>query len=308
MPLNPIVELMLKQMAEAEAPALIEMSPADARAMYRAMNEEATKAELTSVSDNSADGVPIRVYRPSLAENLPCLVYFHGGGWVIGDLETHDAPCRLLAKESECVVIAVDYRLAPEHPFPAPLDDCYSATEWVARNAVELSINKNKIAVGGDSAGGNLAASVCIKARDESGPGITHQLLIYPVTDIAMDTESYNTNAEGYLLTRESMVWFWNHYVGDTFADNALVSPLKTTDLSNLPTATVLTAEFDPLRDEGEAYGEKLKAAGVTTLIKRYDGFIHGFISMTDALEGARDAVSLLAAELRNSFNDKGQK
>jgi|TARA_Y100000310_G_scaffold267001_2_gene278752 acetyl esterase len=307
MPLDPIVELMLKEMAEAEAPALIDMSPAEGRAMYRAMNEEATKAELSSVSDSTADGVPIRVYRPSLAENLPCLIYFHGGGWVIGDLETHDSPCRLLAKESGCVVISVDYRLAPEHPFPAPLDDCYSATAWVANNAMELRIDKNKIAVGGDSAGGNLAASVCIRARDESGPSIAHQLLVYPATDIAMDTESYMSNAEGYMLTRESMVWFWNHYAGEEFADSALVSPLKSTDLSNLPRATVLTAEFDPLRDEGEAYAEKLKAAGVTTLLKRYDGLIHGFISMTDALEGARQAVDLLAGELRSSLLDEGQ-
>ncbi|HJN51185.1 MAG: alpha/beta hydrolase [Pseudomonadales bacterium] len=308
MPLDPIVDQMLKQMAEAEAPALIEMSPADARVMFRAMNEEGTKAELDSVSDNSADGVPIRIYRPSLEENLPCLVYFHGGGWVIGDLETHDVPCRLLAKESGCVVIAVDYRLAPEHPFPAPLDDCYQATEWVTNNAALLNIDKNKIAVGGDSAGGNLAASVCIRARDEGGPKLVHQLLIYPVTDIAMDTESYNSNADGYMLTRESMVWFWNHYVGDKFDDSPLASPLKTADLSNLPTATVLTAEFDPLRDEGEAYGENLKSAGVTTLIKRYDGLIHGFVGMTDVLEGARSAVRLMAAELQNSFGDKARK
>jgi acetyl esterase len=214
----------------------------------------------------------------------------------------------LLAKESGCVVIAVDYRLAPEHPFPAPLDDCYQATEWVTNNAALLNIDKNKIAVGGDSAGGNLAASVCIRARDEGGPKLVHQLLIYPVTDIAMDTESYNSNADGYMLTRESMVWFWNHYVGDKFDDSPLASPLKTADLSNLPTATVLTAEFDPLRDEGEAYGENLKSAGVTTLIKRYDGLIHGFVGMTDVLEGARSAVRLMAAELQNSFGDKARK
>ena len=201
-------------------------------------------------------------------------------------------------------MIAVDYRLAPEHPFPAPLDDCYAATRWVFNNARELDIDPNNIAVGGDSAGGNLATAVCLKARDNNGPDIRHQLLVYPVTDAAMSTQSYSDNAEGYMLTRNSMVYFWNHYADEASRKNPLASPLLADDLSDLPPATILTAEFDPLRDEGEAYAGRLKAAGVETLLKRYDGLTHGFISMTDALEGARASVDLMASQLRNAFRD----
>jgi len=304
MPLDPTVAAMLQEMSEAGGPAFSDMSPAEGRQMYLAMNEGASKQPLPEVIDDSANGVPIRIYRPRLEEKLPCLVYFHGGGWVIGDLETHDAPCRLLAEQTGCVVVAVDYRLAPEHPFPAPLDDCHAATAWVSDNADKLNIDSSKLAVGGDSAGGNLAACVCLKARDSGGPAICHQLLIYPVTDISMDTVSYVENADGYLLTRDSMVWFWNHYINDASANDPLASPLKMEDLSNLPSATILTAEFDPLRDEGEAFGSRLRAAGVATHLKRYDGLIHGFISMTDLLEGAREAVALSADRLRQAFND----
>ncbi len=304
MPLDPTVEAMLQQMAEIGGPALSEMTPEEGRQMYRAMNEEATKEELAQVSDDLANEVPIRIYRPSLDADLPCLLYFHGGGWVIGDLDTHDSPCRLLAKKTGCVVISVDYRLAPENPFPASLDDCYTATRWVFDHASELKVDPARIAVGGDSAGGNLAACVCHKAKNEDGPQIIHQLLVYPVTDTAMDTQSYIDNADGYMLTRDSMIWFWNHYVGDKSAADPLASPSRSSDFSNLPSATVLTAEFDPLRDEGEAYAEKLKDAGVATFVKRYDGLIHGFISMTDAIESAREAVDQIAIQLSHAFND----
>ncbi len=311
MPLNPILAGVLQQMEEAGGPALHEMSPTESRAFYMAMQEGVSKEPLADISDAMAGDIPIRIYRPELGTVLPCLVFYHGGGWVMGDLETHDAPCRLLAKQASCVVIAVDYRLAPEHPYPAAIDDCYAATQWVADNAEELNIDRNKIAVGGDSAGGNLAAAVCLKARDENSSNdnnplkIVHQLLYYPVTDAAMNTSSYEENAEGYLLTRDGMAWFWNHYLGDNDGSDPSASPLRADDFSNLPAATVLTAEFDPLRDEGEAYGEKLKAAGVTTLIKRYDGLIHGFFSLTDALEEARESVALAASQLQQSFNDQ---
>lgn len=304
MPLNPVVDAMLQQMAEAGGPALHEMTPVEGRAMYRLMNEGASKEDLASVSDESANGVPVRVYRPTLNTKLPCLVYYHGGGWVIGDLETHDSPCRLLARQTGCVVVAVDYRLAPEHPFPAPLDDCFTATQWVFDNAAALDIDAEKVAVGGDSAGGNLAACVCIKAREQNGPSIVHQVLLYPVTDAAMDTESYVENADGYMLTRDSMVWFWDHYIGTHNKDNYLISPLKAEDLSDLPSATVLTAEFDPLRDEGESYGARLQAAGVATQVKRYDGLVHGFISTVDILDPAKEAVELIASRLKQAFND----
>ena len=215
MPLNPIVEAMLQEMSEAGGPALNEMTPAEGRAMYRLMNEGASKEPLADVTDDSANGVPIRIYRPVPDVRLPCLVYFHGGGWVIGDLDTHDSPCRLLAKQIGCVVVAVDYRLAPEHPFPAPLDDCFNTTRWIVENADKLNIDPAKLAVAGDSAGGNLAACVCLMAREKGGPVIRHQLLIYPVTDIAMDSNSYTENADGYMLTRDSMVWFWNQYASE---------------------------------------------------------------------------------------------
>lgn len=303
MPLDPIVEAMLKQMAEAGAPPMIELPPADARAMYRAMNEANTRAPMHEVADTEAEGVAIRIYRPGPEDRLPCLVYYHGGGWVIGDLETHDNVCRNLAREAHCVVVATDYRLAPEHPFPAPLDDCVTVAKWVAANADELNIDAGRIALGGDSAGGNLTACVSLKIKQDGGPELVHQLMIYPVTDAGLDTTSYANNGEGYMLTRDSMQWFFDHYLGDN-ADpsDPLVSPLNAPDLAGLPPATIITAEFDPLRDEGEAYGEKLKAAGVDTLVQRYDGMIHGFFAMTDLLPTARDATSLAAKRLRAAF------
>lgn len=291
-------------MEEAGAPPMIEMTPADARAMYRMMNEENTRAPMHDVSDMEADGVAVRVYRPGPEDNLPCLVYFHGGGWVIGDLETHDNVCRNLASEAQCVVVATDYRLAPEHPFPAPFDDCYTVTRWVADNAGKLNIDASRIALGGDSAGGNLTACVSLRIKDEGGPAIAHQLMIYPVTDTALDTGSYKANGEGYMLTRDSMAWFFDHYLGDsTDRAHPYISPLQAKDLSGLPPATIITAEFDPLRDEGEAYGERLKKAGVETLVRRFDGMIHGFFSMTDLLPSAREATSLAASQLKSAFS-----
>jgi acetyl esterase len=303
MPLTPIVESLLKTMADAGGPSISDVAPQQGREMYRMMHQDMKKAELHEVVDQQAGSVPIRIYRPSEGDNKPCLVFFHGGGWVIGDLDTHDAPCRMLAKSSDCVVIAVDYRLAPEHPFPKPFDDCYEAFSWIHQHAQELGINPLKLAVGGDSAGGNLAAALCLKIKAESGPTIRHQLLIYPVTDAAMDTASYSDNAEGYMLTRATMAWFFDHYIGPEHRQNPLVSPLLAEDLSGLPPATVFTAEFDPLRDEGEAYGKRLEEAGVQTLVKRFDGQVHGFFTMTDVMPEAQQAADLAAKQLIESFD-----
>jgi acetyl esterase len=307
MPLNPMLAAVIAQMAEAAAPELHQMSPADARAMYIAMNAENTRDEVTQVKDAMADSVPVRIYNPNPSEILPCLVYFHGGGWVIGDLETHDSMCRKLANSANCVVVAVDYRLAPEHTYPVPMNDCYTALNWVVTQATELGVNANKIAVGGDSAGGNLSTVMALRARDENGPRICHQLLVYPVTDATFDTPSYRENGEGYMLSKATMEWFWQHYLG-TGNDplSAYISPLRAENLAGLPPATVITAEFDPLRDEGEAYAEKLQAAGNKVTVKRFDGVVHGFFSMSDFLEEARDAIDLSAAELSASFAAAG--
>ena len=309
MPLNPILAGVLAQMAEAEAPAMHELPPENGRTMYRAMNAESTKETVTKINDEQADGVPVRIYNPNPEQTLPGLVYLHGGGWVIGDLETHDHVCRKLANAANCVVVSVDYRLAPEFPFPIPVDDCYTALVWVVAQAARLGINPAKIAVGGDSAGGNLSAVLALKARNENGPAICHQLLMYPATDASFDTPSYTENEEGYMLTRKSMEWFWHHYIGDD-TDTSLeyVSPLRATDLSNLPPATVVTAEFDPLRDEGESYAMRLQEAGNQVTVRRYDGVVHGFFAMADLLEEARDAFDFSAAELQVSFKAAGTK
>jgi len=302
MPLKPLVKSLLEAMAEASRPSISDLPPAQGREMYRLMHQDLSRPDLHAVSDSTAGGVPIRIYRPDAGDAKPCLVFFHGGGWVIGDLDTHDAPCRLLAKASNCVVIAVDYRLAPEHQYPLPLDDCYSAFCWIHENAQRLGIDPDKLAVGGDSAGGNMAAVVCLRARDESGPPIQHQLLVYPVTNAAMNTESYRDNGEGYMLTSATMSWFFDHYVTENDRQDPFVSPLLSPDLTQLPPATVFTAEFDPLRDEGEAYAKRLEEAGVRTLIKRFDGQIHGFFTMTDVMPEALEAITLAAQELNRDF------
>jgi len=303
MPLDPTVEVMLQQMADAGGPALTEMSPPDAREMYRTLQAESPKPEVASVEDRKAGEIPVRIYKVSDQSNQPVVVFFHGGGWVIGDLETHDSACRQLAIAAECTVIAVDYRLAPEHPFPASIDDCFEATRWVADNASSLGVDANRLTVAGDSAGGNLAACVCLKAKEASGPEIGFQLLIYPVTDARMNTDSYEANKDGYMLTKEGMEWFWDLYTGGDHVDNPHASPMSASDLSGLPAACIITAEYDPLRDEGEAYGAALSAAGVTTNAVRFDGMIHGFFGMTDLLEGSRKAMDLAAAELVRAFN-----
>ncbi|PGV52311.1 esterase [Bacillus sp. AFS037270] len=231
------------------------------------------------------------------------MVYYHGGGWVIGNLDTVEVPCRMLANRSSCVVVSVDYRLAPEHKFPAAADDSYAAAKWVVENAAFIQVDPNRIAVGGDSAGGNLAAVVAKMARDKKEIRLAYQMLIYPVTNHSYATESYTENADGYLLTKDSMIWFWNHYLrNEEDGKNPYASPLQANDLSGLPPALVLTGEFDPLRDEGEAYAERLREAGVQVEETRYDGMIHGYFWMPGALEQGKKAIEQAASALKQAF------
>ncbi len=245
--------------------------------------------------------IPTCVYTPQAAvgEAHGVLVWFHGGGWVIGDLDTADSTCRALANRAGCVVVSVDYRLAPEHAAPAALEDCMTALAWTVENFELLGVDASKVAVGGDSAGGNLAALVCQRVRDEFGPEIDFQLLVYPVTDLTLSHPSMDENAEGYVLTKASMEWFVGHYLGDADPKDASVSPLHADDLTGLPPALVITAEMDPLRDEGEAYAARLQEAGVPTELVRYAGQIHGFMGMATMLDDGKDAVERAGAALR---------
>jgi len=305
MPLHPKCKEFLDQLAAAGMPALGTLPVAETREAFKGVAAFGGPPEsLARVEERSIPGpggkILLRIYTPEGRGALPVVVYFHGGGWVIGTFETHDGVCRHLAKQSQAVVVSVDYRLAPEHKFPAAAEDCYAATCWVADNAAALGADAKRLVVGGDSAGGNLAAVVSLLARDRGKPKIAFQMLIYPVTNHAYDTPSYRDNADGYLLTRDAMVWFWNHYLsGESDGANPYASPLRAASLAGLPPAMVVTAELDPLRDEGEAYAEKLRQAGVPVKLKRYDGLIHGFFSMTGVFEQAKQAVADAAAEIR---------
>jgi acetyl esterase len=230
-------------------------------------------------------------------------VYFHGGGWVIGDLETHDVLCRQITAAAGVSVIAVDYRLAPEHKFPAAVDDAWAATRWIAAHGAELGVDGGKLAVGGDSAGGNLAAVVALLARDAGGPPITAQVLIYPVTDLSAETQSYTDFAEGFALTRDSMRWFRAHYLtGPRDGDDWRASPLRARSHAGLPPALIVTAGFDPLRDEGAAYAMRLRDAGVMVDYVCFGGMIHGFAGMGKVLSSALRAVALIGATVRQAF------
>jgi acetyl esterase len=306
LPLDPQVQTLLEQRAVLGEPPLNTLTPTQARANAEA-RPPATGPEVANVEDRTIPGpageIPVRIYTPSGTGLFPTLVYFHGGGWVVGTLDMSDGTCRNLCVGGECVVISVDYRLAPEAKFPAAADDCYAVTEWVSSNASTIGAKPDKIAVGGGSAGANLAAAVCLMALDREGPALAFQLLIYPVTDSNFETASYRENADGYMLTRDSMIWYWDQYLNSpSEASNPYAAPLQARDLGGLPPALVMTAEFDPLRDEGEAYARRLEAAGVPTQCVRYDGMIHGFFGMHDSVDKAREAVTHASAALRSAF------
>jgi acetyl esterase len=310
MPVHPQVQALIDALGLANLPGLETLTPIAARDRFLVMAELRRQSGVEAIHDvrdvrigGPAGSLPIRIYSPALEKPAPALVFYHGGGWVIGDLESHDHVCRALANGAQCVVAAVDYRLAPEAKFPAAVDDCFAATQWVAEHSAELGIDPGRIAVGGDSAGGNLAAVVARLARDRGGPALIYQLLIYPVTDLRMGSASYVENAEGPLLTKAAMAWFIDHYAR-TGADriDPLASPLLAPDLVGLPPAFVLTAECDPLRDEGEAYGQRLLEAGVPTEVKRYAGMPHGFFSFGAAFDGSKEAIADALVRLRSAF------
>jgi acetyl esterase len=306
MPLHPQVQPLVDAMAAMDGPKLHEMEPAAAREMFAAMRMvPPDPPELGSVTDvqvPSPDGhtIPVRVYVPKDATNPGVCVYFHGGGWVIGNVETHDAPCREIAARSGCAVVSVEYRLSPETKYPGPLEDCIAATEWAAKNGHEHGFDGNRLVVAGDSAGGNLAAAVTLVAKERGTPAIAGQVLVYPATDLTLSHPSMTENGEGYFLTADAMRWFAGHYGGDAATD-PLVSPLHAADHAGLPPALVLTAEFDPLRDEGEAYAAKLEAAGVPTTLHRFDGQIHGFLGMYGMLDDGHRALDEIAEAVRSA-------
>ena len=307
MALDPGLKIVLEQLAANPGPQLHELPVAQARAFFEQMQLPRPEVKVAAVEDRRIPGpageIPVRIYRPEGKAPFPVLVYFHGGGWVIGGIETHDGSCRELANRIGCVVISVDYRLAPESRYPAAAEDCFAATKWVAEHAGELGVDPKRMGIGGDSAGGNLTAAVALMVRDRRGPALRHQLLIYPVTDADFTRQSYRENAEGYLLTTKAMEWFWDHYVPDRAQrQEGYASPLRAKDLAGLPPAFVITAEYDPLRDEGEAYAKRLQAAGVPTQLKRYDGAIHGFFAMGLLAQVARDAVDDAVTAVRRGL------
>ena len=309
MPLDPKARALLDQMAADGGQPFSDLSVEDSRLAVLALSQLGGEPEpVAHVEDREIPGpagaIPVRISTPAGNGPFPVLVFFHGGGWVVCDIDTHDPVCRSLARAAECVVVSVGYRLAPEHKFPAAADDCYAAAQWVMNNTSLINGDAKRVAVGGDSAGGNLAAVVSLMARDLGGRAPIFQLLVYPATDYLPSTPSYEENADGYFLTREDMVWFWNHYLrGEADAANPYVSPLRAASLAGLPPGLVITAEFDPLRDEGEMYAARLREAGVAAELVRYDGMIHGFFSMAGVLPQGRYAIELAAAHLRAAFD-----
>jgi len=305
--LDPQARAFLDQIRAMGAPPLPQQSPEEARAGYALLAEmEGVVPHPVPTEDRTvpgpAAGIPVRIYRPDTDGPSPLVVYFHGGGWVIGDIASSEAVCQRLAHGVPAVVVNVDYRLAPEHPFPAAVEDADAAVAWVAAHATELGGDGGRLAVAGDSAGGNLAAVVARHARDAGGPAVAFQLLIYPATDMTLSLPSYRDNGEGYLLETATMAWFIDHYLGATDPRDPDASPLFADDLSGLPPALVVTAGFDPLRDEGEAYAERLRQAGGAVTTSRYDGMFHGFYGLDSLFDAAAAATAETVGALRHAL------
>lgn len=309
MPVDPCFTALLADRRNELRPPPTHVSLADVRAANKAFLLQTPAPPINAVEEfaiaGAAGPIALRAYRPSAARNLPATVFCHGGGFVLGDLDTHDAFCRSLALSADSVVVSVDYRRAPETKFPGPVEDCYSALAWVAAHAARLDIDPGRLALCGDSAGANLVVAAALLARSR-GPKVCYLALFYPITDAGCDTASMREFARGYILTRDAMQWFWGSYLGSPRdAANPLASVLRA-DLAGLPTTTIVTAEFDPLRDEGEALADRLRAAGVTVFARRYPGMIHGFAGMPHVTSAAARAVMDTAADMQASFRKGG--
>ncbi|HLW02626.1 MAG TPA: alpha/beta hydrolase [Ktedonobacterales bacterium] len=317
MPVDEQVQKVLERYAAFGAPPLVRLSPQEARqrptirdavnALRRERGEVVVPEAVSMVRDEMLQGpegeIGVRLYRPEASGPLPMLVYFHGGGWVLGNLESSDATCRALANLTRCLVISVGYRLAPEHRFPAAVQDAYAAMQWARENAARLGGDATRLAVGGEDAGGNLAAVVTLMARDSQMDKPLYQVLIYPILDDAFSTPSYEHNAYVRPLTRDEMRWFWGYYLPKPAAGaNEYASPLRAEDMRDLPPGLIVTAEFDVVRDEAEAYGGHLEAAGVPMAMRRRAGMVHGFLDMAPVVREARKGLEEIADWLRVAF------
>jgi acetyl esterase len=303
MPLDPQVQALLA----LNLPAYHTQTPEQNRQILQAMSTMQVPIPVARVEDRKVPGpdgtILVRLYTPQGHGPFPVLMFFHGGGWVIGDLETYDELCRTLTNEANCLVVSVDYRLAPEHKFPSGPEDCYAATQWVAANATRFNGDPSRLALGGDSAGGNIAAVVAQMARDRGNFPVIFQLLLYPMTNLLAETASLRENAEGYFLTAKDIEWFLKHYLtSEEDKKNPLASPMLASDLGGLPPALIITAEYDPLRDDGELYGKCLKEAGVPVTMTRYPGMIHGFVSLAAVLDQGKQAIVESCAALQAAF------
>ncbi|SKA10690.1 acetyl esterase [Enhydrobacter aerosaccus] len=318
MALDPESQRLLEAMAAAARPAWRTLSPEAAREQYLSLRPAAQgpRPDGINVANRTIPGpggpIPIRVYRPERAApdaRLPALIYAHGGGWVFGNLDSHDVLCAQLARDAGITVIAVDYRLAPEQRFPGAFEDVVTALKWVAAHGPALGVDPQRLAIGGDSAGGNLAAAVSIWARDNKGPKLRLQLLAYPVTDALERAESYELFREGYGLDAPTMEWFFDHYAPDAAArSDWRLSPLRADSLAGLPPALVITAGYDPLRDEGRAYAFRLQKEGTVADLVEFGGMLHGFLSSPMLLHGARRGAAICASALREHLVLRGQQ
>jgi acetyl esterase len=306
--LLPEIKALLERQAASSRPPLHHQSVEQARAFHVADADalNGPPAAVAAVDDRLVPGpageLPVRIYTPEGEPPFPIVVFFHGGGWVVGTLDTYDPLCRALAAATPAVVVSVDYRLAPEHRWPAAVEDAYAATVWASRNAAALGGAQHRLAVAGDSAGGNLAAVVALGARDRGGPAIVFQLLVYPVLDVAGDTASWREFADGYHLTADGMRWYWDHYLGGADGRAPDASPLRASFVGGLPPALVVGAEYDILRDEGEAYAARLAQAGVDATASRHPGVVHGFFRWRAVTGAAEDALREAAAALRSAL------
>ncbi|MFQ3319957.1 MAG: acetyl esterase [Natronomonas sp.] len=309
--LDPQARALLEELESGVAPPSSTLSVKTGRALLDdlfAVDDPAAVGSVTDIGIQGPNGpVPLRIYAPEGEGPFPVLVFYHGGGWVRGSLDGYDGPCRLLASEAECVVVSVDYRRAPEHPFPAGFEDCYAATEWAASHAADIQGDPDQVVIGGDSAGGNLTAAVSLAARDRDGPDLAHQLLIYPAVNPPSVRwyDSYDDYATDYFLELDSIEWYLEQYLDSQAAvGNAYAFPLQARSLEGLPPATVITAGFDPLVDEGTAYADRLRAEGVAVEHRNYEAQIHGFLSLYEHIDEGREAIDYLVERLDSAVGN----